>query len=149
LDNWKTVYFYTNKKIVAQKDVIASSTNKYKNSAYRPSHFEAGYPLSVNYANQYVSRATWADGETTIVFFFNKNRYPEITDLASVIQWFKDNPTTIAYHSVEQTVEDISIPKTYIAYNKGVEFVQNENSQYGANPTITQEYFGKVGGNNE
>lgn len=60
------------------------------------------------------------------------------------------NPLVVEYKKATPTVEKLkNIPKSYKAYRGGSETViqgETDNSEYGAMPTITQEYFELLGG---
>lgn len=60
------------------------------------------------------------------------------------------NPVEVVYKISDEyaTTETINAPKIYTAWNGGSETIvqgETDNSGYGAMPTVTQTYFGKVG----
>ncbi|MBQ5930504.1 MAG: hypothetical protein IIX02_06910, partial [Clostridia bacterium] len=59
------------------------------------------------------------------------------------------NPLTLAYKTAEPVSSvTFNAPQTYEVYKGGTETIvqgETDNSIYGAKPTITQTYLGKVG----
>lgn len=55
---------------------------------------------------------------------------------------------SLVYELATATTTPINAPKVYTAWNGGTETIvqgETDNSQFGAMPTVTQTYFGKVG----
>ena len=51
-------------------------------------------------------------------------------------------PLIVEYKLATPTVEKLEYaPKSYTAYNQGNEAIVNENGEFGAIPTITNEYI--------
>ncbi len=86
----------------------------------------------------------------------NRERYPAIDTLDKFKAWLKDQhdmgtPVVFAYQTNKvDLVESLSFNKSYaLAYANGHERVEqgeNDNGQFGALNTLTQEYFTKTGG---
>ena len=53
----------------------------------------------------------------------------------------KGTPLTVEYQLATPTVEKFNAPKSYTAYNQGDETAVLENEEFGAIPTITNEYI--------
>lgn len=121
-----------NAPIIASNGFINSNTNKL-------------YPKTVY---------SWAGGKS-ISFQFINDKFVEsdISTLEKANAYLKNlydngNPLTVRYEAVEEKESYLSIPTTYLADKGGSETVlqgDEDNSQYGAMPTVTQEYFAKVG----
>lgn len=89
-------------------------------------------------------------------FLQNGNLYFVNKQISSIADWSaylaeqsnNGDPLTLAYKATTATTENINAPITYEVDNGGTETInqgETDNSQYGAMPTITQTYLGKVG----
>ena len=99
-------------------------------------------------------------GNTHIAVWFNKNLFTEadISTTDKLNDYLKSladagNTLTVEYKLASPTTKKIeNEPNHYKAWKHGSETIMQgdtDNSVYGAMPTITQEYFSKVGANNE
>lgn len=97
-------------------------------------------------------------GSTSAYFvvWFRQSAYPNVTDLASakaqLAAWAAaGNPLTICYQTATPTESDIEMEDRLPAYKNGSETVIQgdiDNSEYGAENTLTQEYYNlEVNGN--
>lgn len=87
---------------------------------------------------------------SAILVWFRQSAYPNVTDLASakaqLAAWnAAGNPLTICYQTATATTTPLNATENrYIAYNNGSETViqgTTDNSEYGAENTLTQEYY--------
>ena len=87
-------------------------------------------------------------------FFFKNTNYTTLDDWKAylVSLYEAGTPLTITYETAEvQSTEDISIPSGYKAYKNGTETIVQVNdgetspSDYGAECTVTQNYYSKTG----
>ena len=92
---------------------------------------------------------------SALVIWFNKNFYPNVTDLSSaksqLAAWAEaGDPLTVTYKTAEATTEATPFNKSkYIAWKNGSETIEqgaNDNSEYGAEDTVKQDYFTLTGG---
>lgn len=92
---------------------------------------------------------------SALVIWFNKNFYPNVTDLSSaksqLAAWAEaGDPLTITYKTAEATTEATPFNKSkYIAWKNGSETIEQgdaDNSGYGAEDTVKQDYFTLTGG---
>lgn len=95
---------------------------------------------------------------SAFIVWFRQSAYPNITDLASakaqLAAWnTAGDPLTVCYQTATATESDISMEDRLPAYKKGSETViqgDTDNSEYGAENTLTQNYAevrGATGGN--
>lgn len=91
----------------------------------------------------------------TINFWFRKTIFPELntTDKfkAQLAAWNEaGNPLTVTYKTAEATTEATPFDKSkYIAWKNGSETIEQgstDNSEYGAENTVKQDYFTLTGG---
>ena len=95
-----------------------------------------------------------SDLYTYFVVWFRQSAYPNITDLASakaqLVAWnTAGNPLTICYKTATATESDIEMEDRLPAYKNGSETViqgDTDNSEYGAENTLTQNYAEVKGG---
>ena len=92
---------------------------------------------------------------SALVIWFNKNFYPNVTDLSSaksqLAAWAEaGDPLTVTYKTAETTTEATPFNKSkYIAWKNGSETIiqgDTDNSIYGAENTVKQDYFTLTGG---
>ena len=91
---------------------------------------------------------------TYFVVWFRQSAYPNVIDLASakaqLAAWNSaGNPLTICYQTATATESDISMEDRLPAYKNGSETViqgATDNSEYGAENTLTQNYAEVKGG---
>jgi hypothetical protein len=143
----KKRYLYTTKFKNSNnygRSTLLSSINHISTSGMSDTTKDAGVYIANN------------DG-SGVYLWFDKDAFPEfdagtkgVTEATKAVNKFvKDNNFQVLYYLRSEKETPISIPKTYMAYNKGGEFIKQDTRVVRAMPTITQEYFGKVGGNNE
>ena len=95
------------------------------------------------------------DGMTSVRVRGNKNERPDIDTLDKwkaylAAQSAAGNPLTVTYKTAESTTETTPFNKSkYIAWKNGSETIDqgvNDNSEYGAENTVKQDYFTLTGG---
>lgn len=96
--------------------------------------------------------------KSALVIWFNNNFYPNVTDLSSaksqLAAWAEaGDPLTVTYKTAEATTEVTPFNKSrYQAWDGGSETIYqgtNDNSEYGAENTVVQNYATKRGGTTE
>ena len=99
----------------------------------------------------YIANANFS----ALVIWFNNNFYPNVTDLSSaktqLATWAEaGNPLTVTYKTAEATTEATPFNKPkYKAWKNGSETIDQgstDNSEYGAENTVKQDYFTLTGG---
>ena len=96
-------------------------------------------------------------GYSGILVWFRQSAYPNVTDLASakaqLAAWnTAGDPLTVCYQTATATESDISMEDRLPAYKSGSETViqgDTDNSEYGAENTLTQEYYNLEVNDNE
>lgn len=95
------------------------------------------------------------DGMTSVRVRGNKNERPDIDTLDKwkaylAAQSAAGNPLTVTYKTAESTTESTPFNKSkYIAWKNGSETIEQgptDNSEYGAEDTVKQDYFTLTGG---
>lgn len=95
------------------------------------------------------------DGMTSVRVRGNKNERPDIDTLDKwkaylAAQSAAGNPLTVTYKTAESTTESTPFNKSkYIAWKNGSETIEQgptDNSEYGAENTVKQDYFTLTGG---
>lgn len=95
------------------------------------------------------------DGMTSVRVCGNKNERPDIDTLDKwkaylAAQSAAGNPLTVTYKTAESTTESTPFNKSkYIAWKNGSETIEQgptDNSEYGAENTVKQDYFTLTGG---
>lgn len=96
-----------------------------------------------------------SDGMTSVRVRGNKTEHPEFDTLDKwkaflAAQSAAGNPLTVTYKTAEATTEATPFDKSkYIAWKNGSETIDqgaNDNSEYGAENTVKQDYFTLTGG---
>ena len=115
-------------------------------SAYLTSTIRVGFPSNSPNDNDgcFLSNENYS----AIVVWFRQSAYPNVTDLASakaqLAAWnTAGDPLTICYQTATATESDISMEDRLPAYKNGSETViqgATDNSEYGAENTLTQNY---------
>lgn len=131
-------YIYT-LPVLAENDVLAVISNLFVTNS------ENGISL-IGETN---------DGMTSVRVRGNKNERPDIDTLDKwkaylAAQSAAGNPLTVTYKTAESTTESTPFNKSkYIAWKNGSETIEQgptDNSEYGAEDTVKQDYFTLTGG---
>lgn len=131
-------YIYT-LPVLAENDVLAVISNLFVTNS------ENGISL-IGETN---------DGMTSVRVRGNKNERPDIDTLDKwkaylAAQSAAGNPLTVTYKTAESTTESTPFNKSkYIAWKNGSETIEQgstDNSEYGAEDTVKQNYFTLTGG---
>ena len=175
LAEWDTLDFVNNQKNVRSETLVFNGTesNWYLTSQIAEGVISIAKSLSVNGTNSYrvistINVGLPATGSnegmvlsnsnfSAILVWFRQSAYPNVTDLASakaqLAAWnTAGDPLTVCYQTATATESDIDIPENRLpAYKNGSETViqgDTDNSEYGAENTLTQEYYNlEVNGN--
>lgn len=170
LGKWDYIDTATNKLIRQTETLVIDGVNnklgyinEYASEFYTISYLNAGV-ISDGNGNTIVASTVPSRGispttpydngvyatNNNLVFWIRKSAYPNITNLAQANAYFAENPCVVAYQITTATETDIEIPNNkYQAWVGGTETqVQGDinNSEYGANNTITQTYAVIKGG---
>lgn len=131
-------YIYT-LPVLAENDVLAVISNLFVTNS------ENGISL-IGETN---------DGMTSVRVRGNKTEHPDFDTLEKwkaflAAQSAAGNPLTVTYKTAEATTEATPFNKSkYIAWKNGSETIEqgaNDNSEYGAENTVKQDYFTLTGG---
>lgn len=96
-----------------------------------------------------------SDGMTSVRLRGNKTEHPEFDTVDEwkaylAAQFAAGNPLTVTYQTAKATTEATPFDKSkYIAWKNGSETIEqgaNDNSEYGAEDTVKQDYFTLTGG---
>ena len=96
-----------------------------------------------------------SDGMTSVRVRGNKTEHPDFDTLEKwkaflAAQFAAGNPLTVTYKTAEATIEATPFNKSrYIAWRHGSETIEQgetDNSEYGAENTVKQDYFTLTGG---